>query len=151
MARYCETYEAKCKFPSFQGDGKLFLGLNVENGRIKGEMKKAIRAVLDTYDLPVRITANQNLVLCDIKKAWRSPITRMLQAAGAVVRSPVAPYLVNLGRLIPFGAAGPVLNGGDHDWSTCLLKARMGFYASQPGPAPHVGASVCGLAFVELA
>jgi sulfite reductase (ferredoxin) len=68
-----------------QGDGKLFLGLNVENGRIKGELKKAIRSVLDTYDLPVRITANQNLMLCDVKKAWRSPITRILQAAGAVV------------------------------------------------------------------
>jgi sulfite reductase (ferredoxin) len=65
-----------------QGDGHLFFGLHVENGRIKGEMKKALRRVIEKYELNVRITPNQNIILCDIRPSWRSRITKALAGVG---------------------------------------------------------------------
>ncbi|KMT14507.1 hypothetical protein BVRB_4g072790 [Beta vulgaris subsp. vulgaris] len=65
-----------------QGDGSLFCGLHVDNGRIKGVMKKTLREVIEKYNLNVRITANQNLILCDIRRAWKRPITTMLAQGG---------------------------------------------------------------------
>lgn len=37
-----------------QGDGKLFVGVYVQNGRLKGEPKKALRAIIESYGIPVR-------------------------------------------------------------------------------------------------
>jgi sulfite reductase (ferredoxin) len=68
-----------------QGDGHLFFGLHVENGRIKGEMKKALRRVIEKYELNVRITPNQNIILCDIQPSWRSRITKALAGVGLLV------------------------------------------------------------------
>ncbi|XP_010241252.1 PREDICTED: sulfite reductase [ferredoxin], chloroplastic-like [Nelumbo nucifera] len=65
-----------------QGDGGLFCGLHVDNGRIKGNMKKTLREVIEKYNLDVRITPNQNIILCDIRRAWRRPITTALAQAG---------------------------------------------------------------------
>lgn len=47
-------------------DGALFCGLHVDNGRVGGKMKKALREVIEKYNLNVRITPNQNLILCGI-------------------------------------------------------------------------------------
>lgn len=63
-----------------QGDGKLFHGIYVQNGRVLGEMKKALRMIIERYELPTIITANQNLVLCDIDPAWKADIEGTLQA-----------------------------------------------------------------------
>ncbi|KAF3775607.1 Sulfite reductase 1 ferredoxin [Nymphaea thermarum] len=65
-----------------QGDGALFCGLHVDNGRIKGAMKKALREVIEKYNLSVRLTPNQNIILCDIRRAWKRPITTTLAQAG---------------------------------------------------------------------
>ncbi|XP_028116303.1 sulfite reductase 1 [ferredoxin], chloroplastic-like [Camellia sinensis] len=65
-----------------QGDGGLFCGLHVDNGRIKGVMKKTLRETIEKYNLNVRITPNQNIVLCDIRRAWRRPITTALAQCG---------------------------------------------------------------------
>jgi len=66
------------------GDGKWYWGLYIANGRIKGEAKKALRAVIQDYHLPVLITANQNLILCDILPADKTAIETKLKAAGLV-------------------------------------------------------------------
>lgn len=68
-----------------QGDGGLFCGLHVDNGRIAGKMKKTLREVIEKYNLNMRITPNQNLILCDIRKAWKRPITTTLAQAGLLV------------------------------------------------------------------
>lgn len=141
-----------------QGDGCLFVGCFIQNGRLKGEMKSTLRSVraatvaarvccsrcrrwhallrrvrrrvivmtgvssaqrvagrrahvsqqhctsaqvteecrpdsstldsqvIEEYDLSVRLTPNQNLILCDVQPAWREPIAAALAAAG--VRTP---------------------------------------------------------------
>jgi sulfite reductase beta subunit-like hemoprotein len=70
----------------FQGDGGLYCGLHVDNGRIGGKMKTALREVIEKYHLNVRLTPNQNIILTDIRAAWKRPITTILSQAGLLVR-----------------------------------------------------------------
>lgn len=65
-----------------QGDGGLFCGLHVDSGRLGGKMKKTLREVIEKYNLNVRITPNQNIILCDIRSAWKRPITTVLAQGG---------------------------------------------------------------------
>jgi len=65
-----------------QGDGKLWYGIYMQNGRIKGDGKVALRHVIETYNIPVSITANQNLILQEIKPEWKADIMRKLEDAG---------------------------------------------------------------------
>ena len=65
-----------------QGDGKLWYGVHVVNGRLRGDAKKALRAVIERYELPVRLTANQDLLLTDIDPAWKADIVATLNSGG---------------------------------------------------------------------
>ncbi|KAG1347631.1 sulfite reductase [ferredoxin], chloroplastic [Cocos nucifera] len=65
-----------------QGDGALFCGLHVDNGRIGGTMKKILREIIEKYNLNVCLTPNQNIILCDIDRSWKEPITTALAQAG---------------------------------------------------------------------
>ncbi|MEZ6127511.1 MAG: NADPH-dependent assimilatory sulfite reductase hemoprotein subunit [Planctomycetaceae bacterium] len=69
-----------------QGDGRWFLGVNIENGRIKDEgdlrIKSGLRAVLSKFGMPTRLTALQSVILCDIDPADRSEVDRILADHG---------------------------------------------------------------------
>ncbi|XP_008810963.3 sulfite reductase [ferredoxin], chloroplastic-like [Phoenix dactylifera] len=65
-----------------QGDGAMFCGLHVDNGRIGGTMKKTLREIIEKYNLNVCLTPNQNIILCDIDRSWKEPITTALAQAG---------------------------------------------------------------------
>ena len=69
-----------------QGDGNLFLGINVENGRIKDDgvtrIKAGLRAILGKYGMETRLTALQGVILCDIKPQDQADISRMLAEHG---------------------------------------------------------------------
>ncbi|KAG6471760.1 sulfite reductase [ferredoxin], chloroplastic-like isoform X1 [Zingiber officinale] len=74
-----------------QGDGAMFCGLHIDNGRIGGKMKQTLREIIEKYKLNVRITPNQNLILCDIRRSWRRPITTALAQAGLLLPRYVDP------------------------------------------------------------
>ena len=69
-----------------QGDGKLFLGVNIENGRIKDEgdlrIKSCLRMLLEKYGMRCRLTPLQSLILCDIDPGERKSIERVLAEHG---------------------------------------------------------------------
>jgi sulfite reductase (ferredoxin) len=69
-----------------QGDGKLFLGLSIENGRIKDEgsfqLKTALRHIVKQYNLPTRLTPHQNLLICDIAPEDKQAIVEILDQHG---------------------------------------------------------------------
>ncbi|MCA8993526.1 MAG: NADPH-dependent assimilatory sulfite reductase hemoprotein subunit [Planctomycetaceae bacterium] len=71
-----------------QGDGKLFLGINIENGRIKDEgnlqLKAGFRALLTKYPVDTRLTALQSVILCDIDPAWKDDINSIMAAHGMI-------------------------------------------------------------------
>ncbi len=69
-----------------QGDGKLFLGIPVENGRIKDEgtlrMATGLRAIFAKYGTPARLTCQQSILLIDLDPSWRSDIELLLHEHG---------------------------------------------------------------------
>lgn len=69
-----------------QGDGKLFLGINIENGRIKDEdslrIKSGLRTILKRFGMNTRLTALQSVILCDIDPKDKAEINRMLAEHG---------------------------------------------------------------------
>ena len=69
-----------------QGDGKLFLGISIENGRVKDEgtfqLKTALRKIVEQFNLDVRLTANHNLIFCDIEPDQKAAIEEILQKHG---------------------------------------------------------------------
>ena len=71
-----------------QGDGKLFLGISVDNGRIKDEgnfqLKTALREVVEKFHLPIRLTPHQNVILYDIEPSNKQAIQKILNRNGVV-------------------------------------------------------------------
>jgi sulfite reductase (ferredoxin) len=69
-----------------QGNGNLFLGVNIECGRIKDEgdfrLKTGMRALLEKYGMRTRLTPLQSVILCDIDAAERKTIERILKDHG---------------------------------------------------------------------
>ncbi|QSJ15896.1 sulfite reductase, ferredoxin dependent [Nostoc sp. UHCC 0702] len=71
-----------------QGDGKLFLGISVDNGRVKDEgsfqLKTALREIVEQFNLPIRLTPHQNLIFCDIEPDNKQAIQEILNLRGVV-------------------------------------------------------------------
>ncbi|KAM3116256.1 sulfite reductase, ferredoxin dependent [Phormidesmis sp. 146-33] len=69
-----------------QGDGKLFVGISVENGRVKNEgsfqLKTALREIVETYNLPMLVTPSQNLIFYEIDPAQKDEIQAILTRCG---------------------------------------------------------------------
>jgi sulfite reductase (ferredoxin) len=66
-------------------DDRWFFGLFVENGRMSQEMRAAVRRVVTELDLGVRITPNQDLLICHVPGDRRDWVDGIL--AGHGVRS----------------------------------------------------------------
>jgi sulfite reductase (ferredoxin) len=71
-----------------QGDGKLFLGISIDNGRVKDEgsfqLKTALREIVEQFNLPIRLTPNHNLIFYDIEPDHKSAIQDILTLRGVV-------------------------------------------------------------------
>jgi sulfite reductase (NADPH) hemoprotein beta-component len=75
-----------------QTNGKYFLGLFVENGRIRDaegyRLKSGLRRVVERFQPEVRLTASQNLLLVNVPDEERSEIERILSEHGVSVNNP---------------------------------------------------------------
>ncbi len=69
-----------------QGDGKLFLGLPIANGRILDQegcqLKTALRQIVSQYQLPLYLTPHQNLILAEVDPQDQAAIRALLRGAG---------------------------------------------------------------------
>jgi sulfite reductase (ferredoxin) len=69
-----------------QGDGKLFLGLPVENGRIKDEgdfrLLSGLQAFFAKYGTPSRMTCQQSILLANLEPSWKPAIEALLEEYG---------------------------------------------------------------------
>ncbi|HEV3157755.1 MAG TPA: NADPH-dependent assimilatory sulfite reductase hemoprotein subunit [Candidatus Baltobacteraceae bacterium] len=72
-----------------QPDGRWFLGVFVQSGRIHdaGELRlrTGLADVLHRFEPNLRITGQQNLLLTDVRAEDREPLTDLLRAHGVVV------------------------------------------------------------------
>lgn len=69
-----------------QGDGKLFVGINVQNGRVKDEgefrLKTALKEIVQQFHLPMLLTPSQNILFYDIEPAQKAAIQQILSQHG---------------------------------------------------------------------
>ncbi len=69
-----------------QGDGKWFMGLPIENGRVKDDgpcrLKTALRKLFSEHVSNARLTAQQNIIFCDLEADQRDAIERLLADHG---------------------------------------------------------------------
>ena len=72
-----------------QGDGKLFFGVSIENGRVKNEgkfkLKQALKKVIEKYELPSRLTPNHNVIFYEIDPQWQKDINKIFTSHGIVI------------------------------------------------------------------
>jgi sulfite reductase (NADPH) hemoprotein beta-component len=75
-----------------QTNGQYFLGLFVENGRVRDadgyRLKSGLRAVIERFEPEIRLTASQNLLLVNIPGEQRPQIDRLLGEHGVSVANP---------------------------------------------------------------
>jgi sulfite reductase (ferredoxin) len=68
-----------------QGDGQLFLGISIENGRVHDtdqlKLRSALRQIIEKFQLPMRLTPHQNILLYDIDPKNKAAIDKILTAA----------------------------------------------------------------------
>jgi sulfite reductase (ferredoxin) len=69
-----------------QADGHWFLGLFIENGRIKDtdsqQIRAGLRAVVEEFRPNIRLTGQQNILLTDIAEEQRGPLEAKLVSYG---------------------------------------------------------------------
>jgi sulfite reductase (ferredoxin) len=69
-----------------QGDGNLYVGIYVENGRIAdsgdSRLRTGLRRIVEELRPQVRLTAQQNVILAGIKPADRPRVERLLSEHG---------------------------------------------------------------------
>src|SRR5262249_13041612 len=75
-----------------QTNGNYFLGLFVENGRIRDvdgyQLKTGLRSVIDRFQPEVRLTASQNLLLVNVRPEQRDGIEGLLKEHGISAHNP---------------------------------------------------------------
>lgn len=80
-----------------QGDGKLFLGISVDNGRIKDEggfqLKTALREIVEKYHLPMLLTPHQNVLLYEIAPTQKQDIQQILTRCGIQAETAIDPLV----------------------------------------------------------
>lgn len=78
-----------------QGDGKLFLGINIQNGRVKDEgnfkLRTALREIIQKYQLPMRVTPHQNVLIYEIEPSAKSDIQSILDRCGIKAETQIDP------------------------------------------------------------
>lgn len=89
-----------------QGDGKLFVGISVENGRVKDEgnfrLKAALKQIVEQFKLPMLLSPNHNIILYEISPEDLTQIQDILDQNGILKESEIDP-------LVRFSMACPAL------------------------------------------
>jgi len=78
-----------------QGDGKLFYGLHVDNGRVKDEgdfrLKTCLRLLVDKFDLSMILSPTQSLIFRDIDPKDKPEIDKIIREHGLLSIEEVDP------------------------------------------------------------
>jgi sulfite reductase (ferredoxin) len=69
-----------------QGDGKMFVGVNIEQGRVKdfesAKVKSALKKVVDDFGLTMILTPSQSIIFKDINPSDKFAISNILSEHG---------------------------------------------------------------------
>lgn len=80
-----------------QGDGKLFFGLSIENGRIKDQdnwrLKTALKEIIEKFQLPMLVTPHQNIILYEIDPGHQQAINAIISQYGLLSETAIDPLV----------------------------------------------------------
>ncbi len=89
-----------------QGDGRVYVGIYIENGRIQDldgiRSRTGLRKIVDELRPQIRLTAQQNVILADIEPAQRSRVEDLMAEHG------IAP-VESIPRAIRYAMACPAI------------------------------------------
>lgn len=96
-----------------QGDGKWFLGIPVSSGRIKdredAKVRTGLRDVIKKYGVNITLTADQNIILCDIEEGQKAEIAAMLKSYGIKLAEDLTPVYKNFMACVALPTCGKAL------------------------------------------
>ncbi len=96
-----------------QGDGKWFLGVPVPSGRIIDteamQIRTGLRAVILEYGMDIRLTADQNVLLCDIEESEKPAIEQILRAHGIKLKEDLTLMAKNFLACVALPTCGKAL------------------------------------------
>lgn len=128
-----------------QGNGQLFFGLFVENGRVKDQLRVAIREVVKRLNPEIRLTPQQNILFTNIQPNDQATLEAILREHGVelpgsiplVVQQAMAcPALPTCGLAIT--ESERVMPQVTREIDTLLSRLDL-----QTGPIPHVRMTGC--------
>ena len=76
-----------------QKPGLWFVGLPFMCGRLEGNTKKGLRQIIEKYQLEVRLTPNQDLLLCNIGSNQKASIKSDLTDLGFELPAEISPLV----------------------------------------------------------
>lgn len=96
-----------------QKDGKWFLGIVVSSGRIADredeKVRSGLREVIKKFGMNITLTADQNIILCDIAEDQKSEITIMLKSYGIKLAEDLTPVYKNFLACVALPTCGKAL------------------------------------------
>lgn len=96
-----------------QLDGKWFLGVPIPSGRIvdrEGEaIRTALREVILDYGMDLRLTADQNILLCDIEPGEKANIEGILRKHGVMLKEDITEMARNFIACVALPTCGKAL------------------------------------------
>jgi sulfite reductase (ferredoxin) len=128
-----------------QGDGNLFYGLFVENGRVKDNIRKAIREVVETFRTEVRLTAQQNILFVNIAPEDKEKIQAVFDKHG-LVRLEAIPLVVQNAMACPaLPTCGLAITEAERVMPefTRTIDALLAKLKLHNGPVPHIRMTGC--------
>lgn len=96
-----------------QKDGKWYLGIPIASGRIvdRGEEKihTGLHQVISSYNMPIILTADQNIILCDIAEKDKDAITKKLKSFGIKLKEDITDIYRNFLACVALPTCGLAL------------------------------------------
>ncbi|RIH84236.1 Sulfite reductase [ferredoxin] [Calidithermus terrae] len=128
-----------------QGDGKLFFGLFVENGRVKENLRAAIREVVRRFSPEVRLSAQQNILFAGLDPADQAAVEAVFRDHGVALPGSI-PLAVQSAMACPaLPTCGLAITESERVMPEVIREidgvlARLELHG---GPVPHVRMTGC--------
>jgi sulfite reductase (ferredoxin) len=128
-----------------QGDGLLFLGLFIENGRIKDNIRAGLRAVIEQFRPEVRITAQQNLILAQVRPQDQAAINALLAQYDIALPDSIEPVVLQAMACPAFPTCGLAITESERVMPAVIREfgALLAELELTDGPVPHVRMTGC--------
>lgn len=128
-----------------QGDGRLFFGLFVENGRVRDHLRAAIREVVQRFGLEVRLTPQQNILFVNIQPADRSAIEAIFRQYDVALPGTIPLVVQNALACPALPTCGLAITESERVMPQVIrdMNALLDRLGLHDGPVPHVRMTGC--------